>query len=53
MDFLFGVLSMTVYALGVVCAAFLGTFIAFVVILFVVSAFNGFVKGRPEGHRRG
>lgn len=47
MDFLFGILSTVVYVLGVTCAAFLGAFAAFVVILFVVSAFNGFVKGRP------
>ena len=47
MEILFGILSTVVYVLGVTCAAFLGAFIAFVVILFVVSAFNGFVKGRP------
>ena len=53
MEILFGILSTLVYVLGVTCAAFLGAFIAFVVILFAVSAVNGFVKGRPESHRRG
>lgn len=47
MEILFGILSTVVYVLGVTCAAFLGAFAAFVVILFVVSAFNGFVKARP------
>jgi hypothetical protein len=47
MEILFGILSTLVYVLGVTCAAFLGAFAAFVAILFVVSAVNGFVKGRP------
>lgn len=47
MEILFGILSTVVYVLGVTCAAFLGAFAAFAVILFVVSAFNGFVKARP------
>lgn len=52
MEILFGVLSTAVYVLGVTCAAFLGAFVAFVVILFVVSAVSGFVKGRPVQDRR-
>ena len=52
MEILFGIFATALYALGFTCAAFLGAFIAFVVILFVVSAVNGFVKGRPSTDRR-
>lgn len=52
MEILFGIFWQLLLVLGIAAAVVLGFVAACVVILFVASAVNGFVKGRPVQDRR-